>query len=200
MIAKDIMPTMQHLVDGGDEDIWLCCAQILQHLSYHSDSQEADTLIILNGVFTVIQAILQVGSGWHSIYHSHHNHSSHPLSSHLLCPTPPISSHPNKSSLPPLEHSPAACQAAGHALLHDSGYEQSRYHSLPSTNRIARLFNTDYLPTTHLFKSPTCHTPFDSPLNIHQPPPNPSTPFLTSCSTTSHTHRHQHPYPSSSCF
>jgi hypothetical protein len=58
LVGKDIVPTLQLLVDGGEEDVWLACAQILQRLSYHSDGREADQLLVINGVFPVLQTML----------------------------------------------------------------------------------------------------------------------------------------------
>jgi len=58
LVEKDALPTLQQLVDGGNEGIWADVATILQYISFASDSRDSDAQIVLNGVFPVLQALL----------------------------------------------------------------------------------------------------------------------------------------------
>ena len=58
LVEKDVMPTLQILVEGGNDDIWLDVARILSNISYSADSRDADTNIVMNGVFPVLQGLL----------------------------------------------------------------------------------------------------------------------------------------------
>ena len=58
LVEKDIMPTLQIMVEGGNDDIWLDVARILSNISYSADSRDADTNIVMNGVFPVLQGLL----------------------------------------------------------------------------------------------------------------------------------------------